>query len=79
MAKQTAYSANLEREGLGMALYHPLPFLENENEKRIGDIAYFDAQGIYKWIANAWDAKVIHLRYGESEFVAFARVGLARN
>lgn len=60
MAKQHSYAANLEREGLGIAIYNPGPFVFDPvaTNKCIGDIAYFDSLGSYHWIANAWDRKV---------------------
>jgi hypothetical protein len=58
MSKQMAYAANLKEEGYGLAVYKPLRFLEEEKEKRVGDIAFFDSQGMYKWVANVWNPTV---------------------
>lgn len=60
-SKQELYAKNLEREGLGLAIYNPRSFIYDEeaNEKCIGDIRYFNADGTYEWIANAWHISVM--------------------
>lgn len=58
MSKQIAYASNLREEGPGTAIYQPLLFLDEENEKRIGDIAFFNKRGEYKWVANVWNQSV---------------------
>jgi hypothetical protein len=53
--KQEAFAENLAGTPMGMALYHPLLSREKEG---VGDVGFFDADG--KWIAicNAFDAEV---------------------
>ena len=43
----------------GIAVYHPLEFLPHEG--RLGDIAFFDSRGKYRWIHNAFHTQVISL------------------
>jgi hypothetical protein len=57
MSKQSEYAADLG-EGLGMPLYTPLPFDKDLSRYRVGDIAFFDAAGVYQLYVNAWDAMV---------------------
>lgn len=65
MSKQTAYARNLREEGYGNAIYKPLLFVKEEKEGRVGDIAYFNSQGAYKWIANVWNQTVLsHIAQG---------------
>jgi hypothetical protein len=54
-SKQEAFAKNLAGTPLGTAIYHPIPWREKEG---VGDIGFFDGDG--KWIAvcNAFDAKV---------------------
>jgi hypothetical protein len=54
---QAAFSANLAGTPLGTAVYHPVPF--NQRSGRVGDIAFFDENGGYKWIRNAFDDEVL--------------------
>jgi hypothetical protein len=55
MSKQAAYAQNLREEGYGIAIYKPLLFQPSEKERSIGDIAFFNSQGAYEWVANVWN------------------------
>ena len=56
MSFQAAYSANLKKQGRGVAVYHPL--IPRQYSHAIGDIAFFDGDGKYRRIANAFDSEV---------------------
>ena len=58
-SKQTSYAANLRRTQLGLAVYQPLPLQQETKVGRVGDIAFFDEDGSYEWITNAFDTKVL--------------------
>jgi hypothetical protein len=79
MSKQAAYASNLREKGYGTAIYKPLEFLEEDCERRIGDIAFFNREGEYKWVANVWNQSVF-LLWGASTYrgLAFSRMGMAR-
>jgi len=47
---------NLSPSSCGTALYHPV--LIRERSGRVGDIAFHDSEGHYKWIRNAFDVEV---------------------
>jgi len=56
--KQHQYAANLAGTSMGMALYEPIRFRNGLLVGRVGDVAYFDAGGDYKWICNAFNSEV---------------------
>ena len=58
-SKQAAYATDLRGTPLGLAVYQPLPLQQEEKVGRVGDIAFFDEDGKYQWIANAFDIKVL--------------------
>jgi hypothetical protein len=43
----------------GIALYHPLEYRPGSKINCVGDIAFFDSQGNYNWIHNAFDSLVL--------------------
>jgi hypothetical protein len=59
-SKQEGYARNLNGTPFGTALYHPIPLQEKEG---VGDIGFWDGDG--KWIAvcNAFDSEVSHPVY----------------
>ena len=57
-SKQSSYSANLRGTPLGIALYQPLQLQPETQVGRVGDIAFFDEDGRYEWITNAFDRDV---------------------
>ena len=59
-SKQEGYARNLNGTPFGTALYHPIPLQEQEG---VGDIGFWDGDG--KWIAvcNAFDSEVSHPVY----------------
>jgi len=61
--QQATFAANLGGTSLGMALFDPIEFRENMLYGRVGDVAYFDSEGSYKWICNAFDTDVVSLIY----------------
>lgn len=63
MTKQDAYAAHFSGEGHGLPIYRPLLFLNEERENRVGDIAFFNSQGLYKWVANVWNREVWFLLF----------------
>jgi hypothetical protein len=54
--KQEAYASNLNGFGRGTAVYRPE--VEPEQSGRVGDVAFFDLEGRYQWIRNAFDTGV---------------------
>ena len=62
-SKQTSYVANLRGTPLGLAVYQPLPLQQETKVGRVGDIAFFDDDGKYEWITNAFDTKVCILSF----------------
>jgi hypothetical protein len=54
---QEKYATNLSSVALGTALYRPVQFKALSG--RVGDIAFIDKEGIYQWIANAFDNEVL--------------------
>jgi hypothetical protein len=57
-SKQKSYAANLRGTPLGVAVYQPIPLQNETKVGRVGDIAFFDEDGKYEWIANAFDIEV---------------------
>lgn len=54
--KQASYARNLSGTPLGIALYDPVEL--SSKSGRVGDIAFFDDTGRYRWIRNAFDVAV---------------------
>jgi len=54
---QAAYAANFQKEGKGLAIYHPLK--PRGHSQKVGDIAFFNQDGEYSWIQNAFDKEVV--------------------
>jgi hypothetical protein len=54
--KQASYARNLGGTPLGIAVYDPVELCSNSG--RVGDIAFFDDTGRYRWIRNAFDSVV---------------------
>jgi hypothetical protein len=53
---QAAFAANLQAHSRGgFAVYHLLEF--GTKEGRVGDIAFFDSGGTYRWLGNAFDTE----------------------
>jgi hypothetical protein len=56
LSNQDSFAANLESQSRGLAVYRP--FQVQAHSRRVGDIAFFDSQGIYRWIHNALHSTV---------------------
>jgi hypothetical protein len=57
ISDQEGFAKNLQSQSRGgIAVYHPLEFLEHSG--RIGDIAFFNSQGKYIWVHNAFHTQV---------------------
>ena len=54
---------------MGMALYEPLPFRNATHHGRVGDVAYFNPDGDYKWVCNAFDAEACYQIPNDVDFV----------
>jgi hypothetical protein len=55
---QDAYAVNLASQSRGgTAIYHPLEFRAHCG--RVGDIGFFDSQGKYIWVHNAFHTEVV--------------------
>jgi len=52
--KQEAYAANLKGDPMGMAVYQPIQLRREIPVGRVGDIAFFDNEGGYIWVSNAF-------------------------
>lgn len=53
---QRNYEKNLGGTAFGTPLRHPVLFRENSG--RVGDVGYFDHNGNWRWIRNAFDSQV---------------------
>jgi len=53
---QEKFADNLGGTPLGTAVYHPIELKRSSG--RVGDIAFFDENGKYQWIRNAFDSEV---------------------
>ena len=60
-SRQEVYALNLGGTPLGLPIYEPIPFRDGINVGRVGDIAFFDQEGGYQWVANAFDKDVIFI------------------
>jgi hypothetical protein len=56
--KQIQFAANLNGTSMGMALYEPILYREGMHFGSTGDVAYFDSNGDYKWVCNAFASEV---------------------
>jgi hypothetical protein len=56
-SKQGRFAKNLSGTDWGTALYHPIPFREKE---AVGDIGFWDAEGQWTAVCNAFDSQVFH-------------------
>src|SRR5216117_1343013 len=54
---QDEYAENLKNNNLGLPIYRPIPCVENSG--RVGDVGFFQRDGVYCCLANAFDAKVL--------------------
>ena len=59
-SKQATYAINLKGTPMGTAVYQPIQLHPESKVGRVGDIAFFDEEGRYEWITNAFDTKVTH-------------------
>ena len=57
--KQERFAENLKDVNLGTALYHPVQLKEHSG--RVGDIAFFNSEGKYQWLRNAFHPEVNNL------------------
>ena len=58
LSAQDRYAELLAPSGSNrLALYRPVPF--HENSGRVGDIGFFDEQGRFMWLANAFQVEVL--------------------
>lgn len=55
-AIQAAYAANLSGRQHGTALYKPI--VRDSHSGIVGDVAFFDSHGKYKWLQNAFFTEV---------------------
>ena len=55
---QEKYAKNLESQCRGLAVYRPAAMQAHSH--RVGDIAFFDSQGLYRWVQNAFNSYVSH-------------------
>lgn len=55
--KQVSYARNLGGTPLGIATYQPVKL--GTLYGRVGDIAFFDDTGRYRWIRNVFDVTVM--------------------
>jgi hypothetical protein len=63
-SKQNIFAENLKGYGMGTALFDPLPIgLEIRDVGNIGDIAFFDEDGRYRWISNAFRSDNVTTRF----------------
>ena len=53
---QESYAKDLEGTALGVPVYYPIEL--GDHTGRVGDIAYFDQTGRYRWIRNAFHVEV---------------------
>jgi hypothetical protein len=53
---QEIYAANLKCQDLGYAVYRP--FKQGDHFQKVGDIAFFDGEGMYRWVQNAFHVRV---------------------
>ena len=60
-SRQEVYAINLGGTPLCLPIYEPIPFRDGINVGRVGDIAFFDQEGGYQWVANAFDKDVIFI------------------
>jgi hypothetical protein len=71
-SKQASYAANLRGTPLGTAVYQPLQMQPETKFGRVGDVAFFDEEGKYEWITNAFDREVhLHTPFLFSIFLSF--------
>ena len=56
---QDDYAENLKNNDFGLPIYHPIPCLENSG--RVGDVGFFQRDGVYCCLANAFDAQVLRI------------------
>jgi hypothetical protein len=54
--RQESFAENLKGANLGTALYHPVQLKEHSG--RVGDIAFFNNEGKYQWLRNAFHTEV---------------------
>lgn len=57
LSRQSTYAANLSCE-LGLAIYSPIALRSKSG--RVGDIGFFQHDGSYEWIRNAFHSPVSH-------------------
>ena len=60
-SRQEVYAINLGGTPFGLPVYEPIPFRDGIKVGRVGDIAFFDQEGGYQWVTNAFDREVIFL------------------
>lgn len=75
-SKQEVYAENLKGTPMGLALYEPIPLRFGSGGTRdlaisasghVGDIAFFDQSGTYKWVANAFCSPVCLSDFGVTD------------
>jgi hypothetical protein len=52
---QDEYEQNLSHSDFGLPIYSPFPFLETSG--RVGDVGFFEKDGSYFCLANAFDSE----------------------
>ena len=53
---QERFARNLEGVCPGVAIYHPIKF--DEHSGRVGDVAFFEQDGTYRVLRNAFHSEV---------------------
>jgi hypothetical protein len=60
---QVAYAANLQSQGRGLPIYRPFPFAKETFMYRAGDVGFFDQDGQYQWVLNAFNRDVLRHKF----------------
>jgi hypothetical protein len=76
VSDQDAFAANLQSQCRGgTAIYHPLEFRSHSG--RVGDIAFFNSQGKYMWVHNAFHTQVFAFEKSADSGVGLGATELA--
>jgi hypothetical protein len=63
-SKQDIFAENLKGYSMGMALFDPLPIgPEIRDIGNVGDIAFFNEDGRYRWVSNAFCSDNVTTRF----------------
>jgi hypothetical protein len=53
---QERYAKDMKEVHSGVAVYHPIKF--DDHSGRVGDVAFFNHEGTYRWLRNAFHSEV---------------------